>query len=256
MHRSIIFAALLSLLFTSCGSGGKPMTREEFCQEVANRECSSIVSVCRIGEVDCLTTSQSACTNWALSEESNVPPRPFDPGKANACLSKVAEVYGMAKSLVAIDATVFHRIDQACDRVFHGAAKAGEPCSIDADCTGALMCDKGHCGNLKQRGPGEGCANIGETCYQGYACYGASGFPVCAPRPGLGAPCNTEIPCLESLRCNNEVCAGRLSIGACLTDGECSSGFCDPFAQECADDVRFAEGSSACRAFEPAPVTP
>jgi hypothetical protein len=42
----------------------------------------------------------------------------------------------------------------------------------------------------------------------------------------------------------------QLGIGAdCTVDQDCSSGFCEPYALKCAQDVRFANGSAACTAM-------
>jgi hypothetical protein len=245
------------LLFISCGSGEKRMTREEFCQERATRACTSIAPACLMTEVDCIAADKTGCTLWAEQQETHQPPHSFDSGNAEVCLSRVSAVYGVLKGNLAIGAKDYRSLDEACGRVFHGAAKANEVCAFDDDCTGKLFCDKGRCGTLRQVGPGEGCANIGQTCPQGYACYEATGVWLCTVRPGLGAACSDEFPCLESLRCATEVCVDRLDIGIpCKNDGECASGFCEPYAQKCANDIRFAEGTSVCRLYQTYPTTP
>jgi hypothetical protein len=158
---------------------------------------------------------------------------------------------------LAIEAKDYRSIDTVCGRVFHGNANAYEVCGVDADCSGTLICDKGRCGSPRQVEPDAGCANIGEYCPLSYYCGDASGVWMCAARPGLGAFCDAGIACLEDLRCANGVCTTRLSIGmACQDDGECASGFCEPFALKCGADVRFAEGTSACLAYQPASVVP
>jgi hypothetical protein len=43
-----------------------------------------------------------------------------------------------------------------------------------------------------------------------------------------------------------------LAIGAaCAADADCASGFCEPFALRCGNDVRFAPETPACLAFQP-----
>ena len=65
---------------------------------------------------------------------------------------------------------------------------------------------------------------------------------------GAMADC-TAAPCIETLRCAGGVCVARLDlVEACATDGDCSSGFCEPYARVCAQDIRFAPNSDACQA--------
>jgi hypothetical protein len=250
MCKPISAALLAALVVTSCNRDDRPMTRAEFCQNRSERECSSVAPACLLPEVDCLAARQAACASQGQIEESAQ--RPFDPANADACLSRVSAVFGVLSHNLAIEAKDYRSIDEACARVFHGNAAANETCGVDADCSGTLVCDKGRCGTWRQVDPGAGCANIGESCPQGYYCGSGSGVWMCTARPGLGAMCDAEVACIEDLRCVGGTCADRLTIGiACQDDGECASGFCEPFASKCATDVRFAEGTSACRAYQP-----
>jgi hypothetical protein len=248
MCKFILVSGLVTLLFAACDPAEKPMTRYEFCQERATRECSSVAPACLVPEADCLSVRQPVCNSQAAAED---PIRPFDPANAKACLEKVSAVYGVLDKNLAIDAKSFLSIDDACSRVFHGAAKANQVCGIDADCAGTPVCDKGHCGTRSSVGPGDGCANIGQTCPQGYWCDGSSGVALCAPRPGFGLACSEVVPCQETLRCANATCVARLALSvACQAHGDCVSGFCEPYASKCADSVRFADGTPSCRAYQ------
>jgi hypothetical protein len=249
MCKPIFAAALAALVASSCNRDDRVMTLAQFCQSFSQRQCSNVASACLLPEADCLAARQAACAAGAQGEEDLQ--RPFDPANADACLSRVSAVFGLLKQNLAIDARSFRSIDTACERVFHGNAAANDICGFNADCSGTLACDKGRCGSLRQVEPSAGCANIGETCRQGYYCGGASGVLMCTARPGLGAACSEEVPCVENLRCNNGTCADRLVTGfACQDDGECASGFCEPFALKCGTDVRFAEGNLACQAYQ------
>jgi hypothetical protein len=228
------------------------MTRAEFCQYYSERECSNVASACLMVETDCQDVRKAACMAWGQGEEDAFRPRPFDPENADACLAKVSAVFGVLKHDLAIAAKDYESIATACARVFHGSAAANDACDVDADCSGSLICNKDHCGTLSQVEPNAGCANIGEDCTQGYYCGLVQEVLTCTARPGSGEACGPNMDCREDLRCNNGVCEDRLLIGlACQNDGDCASGFCEPFAFECGTDVRFAKNSPACQAYQP-----
>jgi hypothetical protein len=252
MCKPILAAALAAMVSTSCShdehGGAAPMAQSEFCQHYSENECSNVVPACLVPEFDCMAASQLACEAKVQLQAS--PLRSFDPAEATACLAKVSAVFAVIKQQTAITAADFSSIDTACARVFHGSAKENESCQIQADCDGALICDRGYCGALQQVGPDKACANPGETCPQGYYCGDSSGLPVCTARPGLGEVCTDQIVCLEDLRCEGGVCTDRLPIGvSCQDDNECASNFCEPFERKCGADVRFAPESPACQAY-------
>ncbi|HJX54400.1 MAG TPA: hypothetical protein VJ801_16660 [Polyangia bacterium] len=255
MCKPILAAGLTALVVSNCGSGDLPMTPTEFCQSLSQRECANVALACYVPEVECKAVRQQQCADWVQGEEGLQ--RQFDSANAEACLSRVSAVFGLLKQNLAIDASNFRSIDTACERVFHGSARANDVCLVNADCSGTLKCDKGRCGSLRQVDPGAGCANIGEYCPQGYYCGSASGVWMCTARPGPGAECTPEVPCVENLRCDNGTCADRLALAlACQADGECASAFCEPFVMKCGTGVRFAEESSACLAYQPSVAVP
>lgn len=49
--------------------------------------------------------------------------------------------------------------------------------------------------------------------------------------------------------CANVNRGSGASKGACLADVDCVSGFCEPFVDKCASDIRYASGSAACIAM-------
>ena len=260
MRKPILAAATAALVALSCSHDdstrdARPMTRAEFCQNYSERECADVVPACLVTEADCLAAQKAWCTAWGQGEEDALPPRPFDPQNANACLAKVSAVFDVLKNNLAIQASDYGSIADACARVFHGDAKANETCAVDADCSGTLICNKDHCGTLSQVAPNAGCANIGEDCPQGYYCGGETGVLICTARPGSGGMCSVGVPCLEDLRCVGGICTDRLDIGfACQGDGDCVSGFCEPFVLKCATAVRFAPETPACQAYQPVSV--
>jgi hypothetical protein len=63
--------------------------------------------------------------------------------------------------------------------------------------------------------------------------------------------CNVGVPCLEDLRCVGGICTDRLAIGFdCQGDGDCASGFCEPFVLKCGTALRFAPETPACLAYQ------
>jgi len=254
-------AILASVTATACSlpawppggtDGGVSITTSvQFCQEYSSRECKNVATACNFPEGDCLSSRAAACTTWA--EQSETAGRVFVPANAGPCLNRVEQVFDVLKNSLAIDASDYRSIGTACKRVFQGSAGANEPCTVDEDCEDSLICDKGLCGTAQMVRAESACANIGEYCPGGYFCSGGSGNEIwlCTVRNSANSACDGTAPCMETLRCASGVCTARLAIGlSCEMDSDCSSGFCEPFAQKCGTDVRFADGTPACQAYE------
>ena len=187
----------------------------------------------------------------------------FLPPNAEACLNLVSAAYDKVKQGDVIAANDYEAMEQARSKVYRGTVQANGSCTDDAECLNGLTCDaaKFHCGTTKLVDPGAGCANIGETCRPpGYFCNNASGIYVCTSKVALGGACadaipdtippTPAIPCLENLRCSAGFCTIQLDYGqVCAVDQDCSSGFCEPLAGKCAQDVRFANGNPDCLAM-------
>jgi hypothetical protein len=234
--------------FAGCGSDPSSLTPNEFFQKRAEAVCSAVSSACLVTVATCTTgrvAEYMAEYQTALSYF-----RDFIPSNAEACLSKVKDVYGkLDQGTVALKASDYQAMATACANVYRGSSPANGPCQSDIDCLGHLGCDKGFCGTPKLVAPGAGCANIGEYCPTGSYCSNTTGIWICSTKVDLQGYCATS-PCLESLRCAGGYCVARLGVGElCATDGDCSSGFCEPYAGKCADDIRFANGSAACVAM-------
>lgn len=178
--------------------------------------------------------------------------RDFIPSNGEACLAKVAEVYGkLNQGTVALSAVAIASMDDACANVYRGTITTNGPCAVDVDCFDGMICDKGKCGSARIVAAGQGCANIGELCPQGTYCGpDANNVLACLGKGRLGAPCSDAVPCQENLRCAAGACAVQLDVGVdCSVDQDCATGFCEPYAQKCAVDIRFANGSAACTAM-------
>lgn len=243
--RSMLF---LLLPLASCGDEPAPLSPEGFFQKRADEVCSEMLLACYVEVPVCVAgrvAEYQAEYHAALQAF-----RDFIPANAEACLAKVKEVYGKIKEgMVAMKAVDYQAMVAVCANVYRGSSPANEWCELDVDCLDNLICDKGSCATSKLVAPGALCANPGESCPQGSYCGYDGRVWLCTAKVGALGDC-TAAPCIEALRCAGGVCVPRLDIAeACTTDGDCSSGFCEPYARVCAQDIRFAKGSDACRAM-------
>ncbi len=253
MRTQILALALFGSLVGACGSDDDSvLTRQQFCQEKARRECADVVPACLIPEVECRASREAACNTQAAIDLSAQ--RTFSPSNAATCLSKVGDIFGkLNRGAVALTADEWRQQKAACERVFQGSALLNQKCNQTTDCSGILVCDRGYCGSPKRVSAGAGCANTGEYCEPGNYCSNDA-RPLCTVRLGFGGACSATVPCLENLRCDLSGAVGMCSTlftdsSPCLSDGDCASGFCEPFALRCSHDVRFASGTPACTAF-------
>lgn len=253
MRTQILALALFGSLVGACGGDDDAsMTRLQFCQERAKRECAAVVPACLIPDLECRTSREAVCNNQAAIDVTAL--RTFVPSNAGTCLNKVSDIFGrLDRGAVAITDKEWREIDPACERVFQGPAQANQKCNQNSDCSGSLVCDRGYCGSPKKVSAGAGCANTGEFCEPGNYCSNDS-RPLCTLRPGFGGACGAAVPCLENLRCDLSTGIGMCTTlladsSPCLADGDCASGFCEPFAFKCSHDVRFASGTPACTTF-------
>jgi len=247
---------LAPLLAMGCGDENKQLGPSDFTTEYAKRMCEGVSSACLIPTVSC-TAGQLAAR--AVADQAAVAAgRVFMPANAEVCLAKVSTVYGQLKQqhLVGLTASDLQAVNGACVDVYRGQQLSRAPCAADQDCVSGLICDAskgtptGLCAAKSEVLEGAGCANLGETCKPGLYCGNSTGVFACEARPGLAAACDAAKPCLESLRCAAGICVAQLDGGfPCASDQDCSTGFCEPYAHKCADDVRFAQGTPACQAM-------
>jgi hypothetical protein len=245
MRRLLLSLALVA--FVGCGSEKPPTTQTEYCNTYAQDICAAVAPACLMTTSACIAGRLADCSTQAQQNLG----RDFIPSNADVCLAKVGEVYGkLNQGAVALTAAAIASMNDACANVYRGTKALNGPCAVDVDCLDGFICDKGYCGRAKVVVQGQGCANIGEICPAGTYCSGAAPVSLCVSKGNLGAACNDSMPCLESLRCASGVCAVQLGVGlACSVDQDCATGFCEPYAQLCADDVRFANKSAACVAM-------
>lgn len=247
---------LLSVFaFAACNSQPPPLTQTEYCNKYAQAVCAGVSPACLVTPANCMALQLDKCSQQAQDNAG----KDFLPPNAEAYLNLVSAAYGKVKQGDVITASDFQAMEQARSKVYRGTVRANGPCTTDAECLDGLTCDvaKFHCGTTKLVDPGAGCANIGETCRPpGFFCSNAISIWVCTSKVALGGACadaappTPAIPCLENLRCSAGFCAMQLAFGeVCSVDQDCSSGFCEPYAGLCAQDVRFANGNPDCVAM-------
>jgi hypothetical protein len=234
----------------SCSDETPSTTQVQFCDQYAQALCSEVSAACLFPINGCIANRANEC--FAQASTAAALGQSYVATKADLCLNKVTEVYSkLRKGAVALKPTDLESVISTCKQVYQGNRRQNESCVEDADCLEGLICDKGRCGTSVLLAPGSGCANIGERCTEGYFCGPTDGVLACISKVGVNSACNTDVPCLESLRCHDGLCVSRLLIGEpCLFHHDCASNFCEPYAVKCANDVRFANGSAACLALQ------
>jgi hypothetical protein len=244
------FTFLCMFALVGCNSDPAPLTQTEYCNEYAKDVCDGVEPACLITDASCMSLRLAECTNNAKAQYDLG--RAFLPSNAEACLGKVSAFYGQLKQgKLALGVVDYRAMTAACNNVYRGTAVSYDAClNGDNDCIDGLVCDKGLCGHAKEITQG-GCANIGETCSQGYYCSNAGVAYFCTAKVGLYGACGASLPCLENLRCSAAgICDVQLGMSvACSADQDCSTGFCDPYAGKCAQYIGFADGSAACLAM-------
>jgi hypothetical protein len=231
------------------------MTEDQFCQEYAKRECAKVATYCSFTPSVCEPVRVTACKTMSASQVTAT--RKFNAGNTKRCLDQVDAAYAS----LPVTADRLNALDAACARVFVGTAKANESCTVDFDCDGDQICDKGRCGTKKVVAAGGGCANVGETCPAGEYCTNTSGLYTCTKRQASGATCSATQPCTETLRCNGTCSARAGNLTNCTSDDECMSGYCNPYPapgtpKKCSVGLTFSDGSASCTAFTDPNATP
>jgi hypothetical protein len=238
---------VLCVLGTACIKSDPPLTEDSFCEQYARIECGKVAPWCSFDPTVCQPVRKEACRVSAASYKTSG--RTFNPDNTDACLKKLEDSY---KGIPILPATL-KAVDDACARVYGGLAKMNDSCAADFDCSGNLICDKGHCGPLKVVSSLGGCANVGERCQPDEFCTNdnANQLYFCVKRVQQGAPCSLSHPCAEGLRCQ-DVCIAKIpSGGTCTVDDECAMGYCNRYIspRTCGVGLSFSAGAPSCIAF-------
>ena len=250
VFRFSVASSVLAVL--GCGGGGgSKMTTSDFCSQKAQKECDAVASKCSATADACKTARMTACTEWVATQQSAS--RPFQTDKVSACVNKAGQVFAKAPITPADRA----ELDDVCARVFSGKLKDGDACANTYECDVNLICDPALsvCAQVKNVSTDAFCANPGETCPTSQYCMTSGAVRKCVNRPGMGAACSADMPCLDTFRCDatTSTCKEKIdSLGACTMDSDCVPAFpyCDPyFNNTCDNGFTPTRGARECEAF-------
>ena len=191
---------------------------DAFCEAKAEEECNAVALQCGATVDACVTGRKGACTQLAAAASGQN--RTYRASQAESCITKTKELF----SSRTIDPTKEEAQNEACNRVFEGSIDKSQPCELDFQCKGSMVCDKGVCAAEVERKEGEGCNNAGETCAKGTYCKLEGQLRYCRPRLTTDALCSDTDLCKEDLRCAG-TCKPKFGVGQpCASTEECVAG--------------------------------
>ena len=250
------FVAAVAVVACSSDSAAPPFPDvSAFCTGVANAECNNIASVCgstvdacktaRATHCNTLATGGTAAETDAFSVTGST--RKYTSGGAQACIDQVNKISAQ-RTITPAD---FKATQAVCNKVFQGTADKNQACTVDADCTGAFICDKKFCATKVDKALSDPCGNPGDVCDDTSYC--ATGTPsICTPRGKVNAACSADKPCTKDLYCLGVCTAKKASGTTCNASTECADAapFCDPNnTMKCDSGLSFAPNAPSCKAF-------
>jgi hypothetical protein len=212
---------------------------DAFCDGKADAECKEVAGVCGVSADACKGKRVAACKATASAAVG----RAYAPSKAEACITKTTELYQGSRTIDPVKEAAY---TDACEHVFAGAIKRSQPCTVEYECEGDLICDtqKGFCADKVEKKADDPCNNPGEVCPTGLYCQLNGTVRFCRSKKNVDEACDTkDTPCLEALRCVAGKCTPKVAnAGACETKDDCVSGACN--AKICVAKQYESENSS------------
>jgi len=259
-HESLLLSVLLGLSQIHCSSSDEPKAPKypdasAFCRGWALAECSqAVINTCLATSQEvCIANRQGACTANVVAP-ALADQLAYDSSHAEVCIAAVGNAYGDAK----ITSDEQKSITNACEFVFSGTATRGETCTRDAQCKQSqnLRCVihyasvsdatsiEGTCQVPVQVPAGASCSAAEQQCAEGYYCDSNSH---CVEKEPLGGDCGPQQPCAADVKCSEEKCVAKLETGvACVSDEECTSGYCIELVNLCATTYQLSQGEAFC----------
>lgn len=227
LRRSARYTSIAPVLVfvASCGTGGNPdptvVPISDWPAADATVVCARIFGCCGSSDISgfgypdelacraSIARDEQARVSGALSLGGAV----YDEHAARRCLDE-------AMALSCVDFFPEGRpalSGPSCAMVFQGVGRAGDACSVDADCESA-DCDVGHCVVPP-------CSNV--ICAAGQYCDPMT--KACVPAKLAGALCAADVECDPLLGCHDGTCGPTLAVGvACGKSSDCTAGSCQP----------------------------
>jgi hypothetical protein len=240
------------------GCGGGFSTEAEFCQALAEAQCTnSVVTACYgSSEANIDANTQTCITSRTLKSRCNPAGLPFHPEMASDCIAAQSDAY--ADGVLTLE--LVQLVHDACLGVFNRGGVEGTSCTDDTACdvTNGLRCvthegGKGTCRLPVLVNPGDPCSAPASQCTAGDFC-NATGN--CVANPGLKQSCGAGKPCGVGLTCDGatSLCKPQLGGGAaCTADDECTGGFCVQATSAtmgiCADQYKLELTTTRCADF-------
>lgn len=216
------------------GGDAPPVARADFAPQAAQIFCESFAGCCNQQNVPVDT---KACSDQ-LASRFDMEWADLDAGTAYSA-DAAGECLAALRKGIRCGSPNDDAIEAACEKVFVGKIKPGQPCTESAQCekpaTGSVYCDQsgqveanpdqGLC-TVEQTTPGVH-AKLGEACLS--TCDGSDCNSIPAPAPGVGDPAPQPAPTAfcyrqDGLYCAvGGTCAQLVQLGgACQYDGDCA----------------------------------
>jgi hypothetical protein len=210
--------------------------------------------VCNFDVTSCAAYQTGVCTTYVGTLQGGT--RQYNQANGAACIQALNGIYGGNPSTIGVTALLQQQA--TCARVVVGGQAIDQPCTIDTDCASGLVCapavfggSSNVCATVMPIQLGDICGAPGDQCQGNSFCeaQGSGKAPLCVATPAVGGACSASIPCGAGDVCSGDagVCEPASAAGACTTNAECATGYCDlnpPAA--CTNGLSFARGSDDC----------
>jgi hypothetical protein len=252
-----VAAGLVSLAASGCdltSSSPPDETISELCTDWGKAICQVGSGACDFDVTSCAAYQTGVCQTYVGTLQGGT--RQYSQANGAACIKELNDIYGGSPST--IPATSLLQQQAICARVIVGGQPVDQACMVDADCANGLVCapavfggSSNVCATVMPIQLGDICGDPGDQCQGDSYCQaqGSGQAPQCVTTPAAGDGCSTSVPCGTGDVCSGDagICVAASTSGACSTNAECASGYCDlnpPAA--CTDGLSFARGSDDC----------
>lgn len=251
----VVAAASTAVTLAACSSTDpdKYPSSDAFCSAKAGEECKA-AGYCGTNTDACKRQRTQICSQAAAQAVGAG--RAYRASNAEDCINKTHNLFANPSFTPAAKADA----EYACGKVFKGNVQTNGQCTLDFDCSGELVCDKGRCASKTTKKLNEPCANPGEVCDATTFCAkDGSGLVVCQAKHKQGETCSTStdapVACVDTTRCaGTGFCEARVPQGGACDVGadQCAAEapYCDDTTKKCVTQIIFAPTQTElCKQF-------